>query len=148
MAFSVIIVEAAGHTAAMSQPQAFEYLCDKANLTKGNWDKQRRHLSTALNAVFSIPDVKGLEGKSNGDLLYNFKKTRHASAGIEDLGTSVTLFFYVIMDVAYIFAVGEHINANSYRISHFGQPGTEFAMNAKIVLGDAAQGVRKKGRKH
>ena len=128
----IIIVDPQNPTGAMSQPQAFEYLFPI--ITHNAGDKRRSCLSQALNDVFSNPAVKGLEGKANDDLLlYDGKKTRHASAGPAGKNISVTLFFYVIGDIAYIFAMGEHEGAG-YRICHFGQPNTAFKMKALIVL--------------
>ena len=121
-----------GPTKPMLQEAAFQYLCTIIGCHDGH--PARPNLSQALNVVFSNPRPPGTEGNFNGHkYVYDGKQTRHASAGVADK-SSVTLFFYVTQGIAYVFAVGEHEGNTSYRISHFGQPGTEFKMKGLIVL--------------
>jgi len=123
----VIIVRTAfggAPTTKMAQPQAESYLRNVV-VTAGLFSK----LTQALNDVFFG------RGKTTGAYIYNNHPVYHASAG--DGQASVTLFYYLDGAVATIFAMGEHVDAKSgtaYKITHFGPPGTLFAVGKTIAL--------------
>jgi L-asparaginase II len=127
MASSMIVIKTAayggGTTSAMNQMTAQTYLGNL--LQKGS--SRVTNLSQALNQAFNG------QGKSCGNLMYEGHTTLHASAGKEGV-SSVTLFYYELGMTLYCFAMGEHVNSSSYKLSDFGPAAGNFQYNKTVQL--------------
>lgn len=113
-----------GRTGVLDQPRAQNYLTNV--LAQRGMLNRLAHLTQALNQAFN---GGGLQTHPN---LFNGFPVLHASAG--NFQTSVTLFYYLDNNNLMLFAMGEHIPGpqNRYRITIYGQAGTNFAMNHVI----------------
>ena len=105
---------------AMGQPQVQNYLIKLVNANSHASFKQ------ALNDVFNG------KGKSTGNYQQDNLPVFHASSG--DGQQSVTLFYLMAGTLATIFAMGEHVAGNSYKVTYYGQPTGSFVTGAKITL--------------
>jgi hypothetical protein len=121
----IIIMKSDGTiTTIMNQEQVEKYL---SNIIEKN---RVSHLKQTLN------DVTGNNEKTTGNYIFKKYPVLHASSGNGQ--TSVTLFFYKTNEAHVIFAMGRHtepIKGNTtYEISDYGQEGTDFAKNRKVIL--------------
>ncbi|MCX4847854.1 hypothetical protein [Streptomyces sp. NBC_00893] len=113
-----------GQTGAMDQTRAKNYLINI--LTRRGMLNRLANLSQALTQAFNGG------GFPTHPYVFNGFPVLHASAG--NYQTSVTLFYYLANNNLMLFAVGEHIPGpqNRYRITIYGQAGTNFAMNSIV----------------
>ena len=124
-ATSAVIVKTDGTpTGGMIQPTTLTYLTNVIN--QAGMNNRRANLSQTLNDVF---DGKG---KATGGYLYGGQPVIHASSGNGQM--SASLFWTMTGATARIFAMGEHVNSISYKITVWGQAGTDFAMDRTIRL--------------
>ncbi|GHC38740.1 hypothetical protein [Streptomyces cinnamoneus] len=111
-----------GPTRAMSQPEAQAYLLGVLRNQK-MLDKEVP-LKQALNQAFDGG------GKPTGAYKFKNRPVLHASSGNGQ--RSATLFYYSEDSRLTLFAIGEHKTNASYKITVYGQRGTDFA-EGKIV---------------
>ncbi|MDH5257579.1 MAG: hypothetical protein OEX07_06210 [Gammaproteobacteria bacterium] len=90
------------------------------------------HDNRVANLKQSLNDVTGARGKATGDYIFNGQPVLHASSG-NDV-KCVSLFFYDFGGVHYIFAMGEHADSTSYKLSDYGQPNAPYKKNSTISL--------------
>ncbi len=126
-AASAIIVkkDSSGEAGPLLQPQVESYL---GNLI---------HNSLLANLKQCCNDVFGGKGKPTGAFRYAGLPVMHASSG--NGAKSVTLFYTMMGSAARIFAMGEHEDSKnpkvaSYKVTHYGQAGTSFALNSKVSI--------------
>lgn len=125
-ATTVVIVKKDGAlTGAMPQATTLTYLTNVINEAQMN--NRRANLSQTLNDVFT-------EGKGKATAAYRYggQPVIHASSGNGQV--SATLFWIMIGSTARIFAMGEHDTSTSYKVSVWGQAGTDFAEGRTIRL--------------
>ncbi|MEU1309031.1 hypothetical protein ABZ419_09045 [Streptomyces cinnamoneus] len=111
-------------TRAMSQPEAQAYLI--AVLKDQNMKNREANLKQALNQAFDG------NGKPTGAYKYKDHSVLHASSGNGQ--TSITLFYYSEPSKLTLFAIGEHETSRSYKITVYGQKGTDFAQGKTVIL--------------
>ena len=119
---SVVVLKAnnGGQTTVMQQPQVESYL---GNLVGNN---RTASLKQAINDVFNA------NGKATGAYTFNNAAVWHASSGNGQ--QSVSVFFRITGAQAELFAMGAHATTTSYKITDFGQAGTDFAEGKTISL--------------
>ncbi|MFI9235577.1 hypothetical protein [Streptomyces sp. NPDC053079] len=114
-------------TRAMSQPEAQAYLLGVLKEQK-MLDKEVP-LKQALNQAFDGG------GKATGSYKYKNRPVLHASSGNGQ--RSATLFYYSedsTDSTLRLFAIGEHKTSSSYKITVYGQKGTDFAQGKTVSL--------------
>ncbi|MCA6091873.1 hypothetical protein LE181_06795 [Streptomyces sp. SCA3-4] len=111
-------------TRPMSQMQAQAYLLGVLKAQR-MLDKEVP-LKQALNQAFNGA------GKPTGAYRYKNRPVLHASSGNGQ--QSATLFYYSEAGTMTLFAIGEHKTSTSYKISVYGQKGTDFAEGRTISL--------------
>ncbi|MFI9306597.1 hypothetical protein [Streptomyces triculaminicus] len=111
-------------TRAMSQPEAQAYLM--AVLKDQKMLDKQAHLKQALNQAFDGG------GKATGAYKFKNHPVLHASSGNGQ--TSATLFYYSEASTLTLFAIGEHKTSSSYKITVYGQKGTDFAQGKTMSL--------------
>ncbi|WP_405751802.1 hypothetical protein OHA19_25780 [Streptomyces sp. NBC_00012] len=124
MPMIILGANGAGQTGVMDQARAQNYLTNI--LARIGMLNRLAHLTQALNQAFNGG------GLQTHPYLFNGFPVLHASAG--NFQTSVTLFYYLENNTLMLFAMGEHIPGPQarYRITIYGQAGTDFAMNRII----------------
>ncbi|MER5551140.1 hypothetical protein ABT001_05530 [Streptomyces sp. NPDC002793] len=117
-----------GETVPLTQTRAEGYLTEL--LTR---QRKRNRLGPLMRSLSKAFDGRGLP---TGRYRYNGFPVRHASAGRD--GAGVTLFYYVQNDTLKLFAMGEHMegraNVTKYRITIYGQSGSDFDMDSIIAI--------------
>ncbi len=116
----IIIKDDGKQTSVMNQTKTTNYLINL--ITKD----RHPNLKQSLNDV-----VRG--GNATGDYKFNGHPVMHGSSGTIGV-KNVTLFFYILEGVNYIFAMGKHSGSSIYEISDYGQPTGDFQENRKISI--------------
>lgn len=123
-AMIVIKEDGGGETSPMAQPQAQSYLIEVIKARK--MTDKTANVKQALNQAFDGG------GKATGKYTFNGHPVLHASSGNGQ--TSATLFFYDDAGKLMLFAMGEHDTSTKYKISVYGQKGTDFAKGKTIAV--------------
>ncbi|MGY5130282.1 hypothetical protein [Streptomyces nigrescens] len=123
-AMVVIKKDGGGETRPMAQPQAQSYLVNV--LQEAGMLNKEANLKQALNQAFDGG------GKPTGRYTYQGHPVLHASSGNGQ--TSATLFFYDNAGTLMLFAMGEHDTSTKYKITIYGQKGTDFAQGKTISI--------------
>lgn len=124
MSEMVVIKSDGTQTSPMRQPQAQSYLENVLN--EAGMGNRLANLKQSLNQAFDG------QGKPTGSHKFNNQPVLHASSGNGQ--QSVTLFFYANGSKLMLFAMGEHVSSTQYRISIYGQQGTDFAKGKVISV--------------
>lgn len=114
-------------TGQMNQARVVSYL--------SNIVTQASRMNCLANLKQSLNQMFGGGGKATASYTHGSRPVYHASSGNGQ--RSVTLFYCLDGSTAVIFAMGEHVDADSgvaYRVTYFGPAGTLFAVGRTIAL--------------
>ncbi len=119
---AIVIIKSDGKETPNKMPQ------HQAEVYLGNliFNDRIANLKQCMN------DVTGGRGKATAAFTFKGKSVLHASSGNGE--KSITLFFYSTDTDQYIFAMGEHVDATTYRISVYGQPEGTFRKGRTLQL--------------